>query len=309
MFLPTWDIVFKKKPRIDERTIGNDYLEYIVLEDEYKYLDEIEAKFEPIMKEYRKIGKDIDLKLKEVERRVKTIASQSDKIKGGVENEIGMRTIYSTLIKSKMDTLKERGGLIKTIEELKLKISKESGGGGNSNDMGVTNGSITAKAMAFKHRERNTSVNKSLYDAPTVARQIDSSEDIPIEREIKTVEREDYPGEDGPDIKYKKTGGIDYAYGARTMRMNRQCSADGSITPTKNVLYYDDTNGKYWVGIEDNNGESVDGQYRPLEYFKNASIDLRAMRAEDDTGTTYTIKIKDSKYMPEVYQKAWKEIE
>lgn len=327
-----WDIAFRKSSRSrygDDRDLSEDYLECVIVEEEDEYLDELEEKFKPIIKELIRVSKDIDLDIKETKRRVKMLAMNADKIKGGVENEIGMRNITTTLTKTKLDTLKERVSFIKILEDLRIKRATASGVG-----LGLETGNLNAghvakiTAMNHKNRLNRGTVDRGLFDIeggePCRPSRFDDStaidgvgpEDNIVVRSTEAVSPQPnrtvdtQPNNDADrDIEFKSVGKVDYGYGARNMLINRQCTKDDNRIKTRNVMYYDTDKKKYWVGLEDMDGNKIQGQERSLRYFINANMDFKAMRAEDPSGTVYDIVLADVSEMPMRYAEEWAEID
>ena len=127
----SWDVCFEieaEKNYGDQREISQDFLDFVIVEEEEEELSIIEEKFAPILRELIRMGREIDIDLKEIKRRIKTIASNADKIKGGVDSEIGMRSVATTMTKTKLDIIKERAGIIKMTEELKIKMANAGTG-------------------------------------------------------------------------------------------------------------------------------------------------------------------------------------
>lgn len=297
----SWDIGFRKATRksSDDRNLDEDYLEYIIVEEENQYLDEVEEMFKPMLKGLNRVNRDIDLDIKETARRVKMLAIDAAKIKGGVENEIGMRNIKTTLTKMKLDIIKEQCSITKTIEDIKLK---------RLNATGVTtetgnNMLQSAKTIAYTHRNRaeGTTINRGIFDTKSEPKEeLSSSEMIGFE----SLPQKDIV-DDEPNVEYKPIGKVDYSYGARNMILNRQCTAQDNRVKIVNVMYYDRKAKQFWVSQEDENGNTLQGQDKPLSYFLEAEVDWPNMMAEDSAGTRYEVRDASVDDMPERYKKEW----
>lgn len=333
-----WDIGFRKSSRYrsDDRDLSDDYLEYVIVENEEAELSYIEEKFRPIMKELVRMSKDLDIDIKEAKRRAKTLAMNADKIKGGVENEIGMRSIVGTLIKTKLDVIKERASIIKTAEDLKIKLANAGGKDAIANMNGPTTGAQTGKLLAMTHRRRDGKgvIDRSLFgEGLASGRRIESepidrydtpSSSVPEEATNSgesarstepVIEKKETPNvfspldDDDIDIPYEGVGLVDYSYARQNLVASRQCTKDGETKVTKNVLFYDTGSSRFWPGVVDSEGNEIKAQEKPLGFVIKANIDLKSMRAEDPLGNIYSVIERSEDEMPSKYKAEWESLD
>lgn len=305
----SWDVCFEieaEKNYGDQREISQDFLDFVIVEEEEEELSIIEEKFAPILRELIRMGREIDIDLKEIKRRIKTIASNADKIKGGVDSEIGMRSVATTMTKTKLDIIKERAGIIKMTEELKIKMAN-AGTGGGSGSGGEVAGSSAGKfiARSQKMRDGKGTIANNIFDSPGGMYNPDGTLQDPPKTEENSGIYVNNDEEYEPTIEYEPIGSVSYKDAAINTKNLRQCQKDTAPPKIEEVMYYDEMANRYWVATVDENGNEVAGRRKPLVYFINSNIDTRNMRAEDETGSVYRVIERNAEDMPEDYVKEW----
>lgn len=307
-----WDITLRRPlgntGSGDSREIGDiTCMDYIVVDRVNEMLHPIEEKYRGIRRELERMAKDIDLDIKEVKRRVKSVAANADKIKGGVENEIGLRSITGQLYKLKLDNIKERGSIIKTAQELILKINQAAGLGAGSPAMGGAGYSNKSNAMDMTQGLYDgVGINKNLFDNQSTPeamnRKVEQLETITREN-IAELANNTEPPVDG---QLGKVGLVDYGYSAQNLQAYRQCKEGVAPPNITNVVYVDKKTGLYWPGIEYDNGTPAVGQNKSLKLVLDCEINSRTGSMVDQIGTTCSIKDANSNNMPAEYKEEWR---